>query len=77
MLCPHTFCPCTIHPRTLSPDIFLSLHVSFLNESQPTELHQPVDWFGHLADSNLTLDMVSHDQQNSINPWIGWPFSLT
>jgi hypothetical protein len=31
----------------------------------------------HLALPNLTLNMFSHNQQNSTNPWIGWAISLT
>jgi hypothetical protein len=31
----------------------------------------------HLAQPNLTLNTVSHNQQNSTNPWIGWAFSQT
>jgi hypothetical protein len=41
---PRTYRPRTIRPSTLFPDVFTSLYVSFLNESQPTELHQP--WIG-------------------------------
>ncbi len=42
---PCTFRPYTIRPRTLFPDVFTSLYVSSLNESEPTELHQPcIGW---------------------------------
>jgi hypothetical protein len=30
---------------------------------------------GHKAQPNLTLDGVSHNQQNSTNPRIGWALS--
>ncbi len=37
---PHIICPCK-----LFPDVFTSLYVLSLNESQPTELHQPcIGW---------------------------------
>jgi hypothetical protein len=40
-----TFHPRTIIPYTLFPDVLTSLYVSSLNESQPTELHQPcIGW---------------------------------
>jgi hypothetical protein len=73
------------------------LHNSTL-QSQPTGLHQPMDWLGikpnltqpwigsvtinrmppthglvgRWAYPNLTLDMVSHNQQNSTNLFIYW-----
>ncbi len=48
------------------------------DQSQSTELNQPMDWLGvQPTEPTLTLDMVSHSQQNSTNPWIGWAFSLT
>jgi hypothetical protein len=49
MLHPHTLCPRMLHPRTLRPRM-LHLHMIRPNpgcdQSQPTELHQPVGWLG-------------------------------
>ncbi len=42
----------TIRPRTLFSDIFKSPYVLSLKESQPTELHQPMNWLG--IQPNLT-----------------------
>ncbi len=41
---PHMLRTCMFCPRTSFPNVFTSLYVSFLRESQPTELHQPRDW---------------------------------
>jgi hypothetical protein len=36
-----------------------------------------VNPFGRLPRSNLTMDITSHTQQNSTNPWMSWVFVLT
>jgi hypothetical protein len=56
----------TFRPRMLFPEVFTSPFYP-----------RKSGLVGHLAYSNLTLDMVSHNQQNSTNPWIGWAFSIT
>ncbi len=55
---PKFLCPCTFHP--------------WMSHNQDNSTNRGL--VGHLAWPNLTLHMVSHSQQNSTNPWIGWPY---
>jgi hypothetical protein len=81
MICPHTLHPVRFGPVQYVPvhyfPMFLcprTFHPWMSGNQQNTTNHVLV---GHLAEPNLGLDMVSHNQQDCTNPWIGWAFSLT
>ncbi len=62
---PVCFVPVRYFPTFLRPCTF---HPWMSHNQQNRTNHTLV---GHLAYTNITLDMVSHHQQNSTNPWIG------
>ncbi len=72
MLHPRTFCPHTLRPRTLFSDVFTSLHISSLNESQPTELHQPcIGWAFSLTYPNPEYGQSHPTELHQPMNWLG------